>query len=87
MIPGPPTPTLAAVDFADEDVQLFAANRRTFAFAHAEVARRFAEVNAELVWDPDSPRARRAARRDKALIVAVVVAALGVAVWRLSLPG
>jgi hypothetical protein len=87
VIPGPPTPTLAAVDFADEDVQLFSANRRTFAFAQAEVARRFAEVNAELVWDPSSPSARRVARRDKALIVAVVIVALGVAAWRLLTPG
>jgi hypothetical protein len=83
VIPGPPTPTLAAVDFADEDFQLFSANRRTFTFAHAEIARRFAEVNAELVWDPSSPRARRAARRDKALIVVVVVVALGVALVQL----
>jgi len=87
VIPGPPTPTLAAVDFADEDFQLFSANRRSFAFAQPEVARRFAEVNAELVWDPSSPRAQRAARRDKALIVAVVVVTLGVAAWRLLLPG
>jgi hypothetical protein len=83
VIPGPPTPTLAAVNFADENFQIFGPNRRSFAFAHPEVARRFAEVNAELVWDSNSPRAQRVARRDKALIVAVVVAAVGVTLVQL----
>ena len=38
IVPGPPTATVGAVDFADEDFELFAKNRRTFTFTNVDVA-------------------------------------------------
>ena len=77
VLPGPPTATLAAVDFDDEEFQLFEANRRTFTFANPLVGEQFAAANAGLVWHPDSPSARRAtALRHAGLVVLGVAAAL-----------
>jgi hypothetical protein len=77
VLPGPPTATLAAVDFDDEEFQLFEANRRTFTFAHPAVGEQFAAANAGLVWHPDSPAARRAtALRHAGLVLLGVAAAL-----------
>jgi hypothetical protein len=75
VIPGPPTSPLAAVDFTDEDGQLFEANRRTFTFANPAVGAEFAAANAGLVWHPDSPAGRRASWLRHALFVALGVAA------------
>ncbi len=83
IIPGPPTSTLAAVDFGDEDYQFFEANRRTFTFANAEVGERFAAENAALVWHPDSPAARRGARLRHAALVVVAVVVVAVVVYKL----
>jgi len=73
VIPTPPTPTLAAVRFADEDFQLFEANKRAFTFEHPVVAEQFAALNADRVWTPDAPQAVRGARRRYAAVVAVIV--------------
>jgi hypothetical protein len=86
VVPTPPTPPLAAVDFGDEHVELLAPNHRTFTFANADVAARFAEVNQVLLWDPGSPQALRAAGRQKVLVVAIAVAVLGVVAWQLLAP-
>jgi hypothetical protein len=83
VIPGPPTPTLAAVDFDDEDYQLFEANRRTFTFANPAVGEQFAAVNAGLVWRPDSPSARRGARLRHAALVALAAAVVAAIVYKL----
>jgi hypothetical protein len=83
VVPGRPTPTLAAVNFLDEEGPLFAPTHRTFTFANADVAARFAEVNAERLWDPASPRVRRAARIEKLAFVAVVVVTLGIVLAQL----
>jgi hypothetical protein len=83
IIAGPPTSTLAAVDFGDEDYQFFEANRRTFTFANPEVGEQFAAVNAGLVWRPDSPSARRASRLRHAALVAIAVAVVAAIVYKL----
>lgn len=77
VIPGPPTATVGAVDFADEDFELFAKNRRTFTFTNLDVATAFAAENADLVWDPDSPVAVRARWGRNVVIGIVVVVAVG----------
>lgn len=59
IIPRPPTPTLAAVNFTDDISAPFDPDRRTFTFTNAAVATAFASTNAELRWDPHSARARR----------------------------
>lgn len=79
VVAGPPTPTLAAVDFTDERVELFAPDHRAFTFASAAVASQFAALNAARAWDPASPRVRRA-RRAETVVVALVVAATAVAI-------
>ena len=76
VIPGPPTATVGAVDFADEDFELFARNRRTFTFRNLDVATAFAAENADLVWDPNSPVAVRARWGRNVVIGGVVVAAM-----------
>lgn len=86
MVPGPlgaqfvvpevPTPTLAAIDFGDEQFEIFAPNRRGFAFRSAAVAEQFAALNANLVWDAASPRAVRARRLDRILVGAVIAVAV-----------
>jgi len=83
VVPDGPTPPLAAVDFGDEQFEILAPNHRTFRFASADVAARFAAVNADRVWDPASPQARQASRVQRLAVVAVVVAVLGAAVWQL----
>lgn len=79
VIPGPPTATLGAVDFTDEEFELFDRNRRTFTFTNHDVATAFAAANADLVWEPNSPRAVRA-RWGRNLVAGIVVVA-GVVLW------
>jgi len=81
VIPGPPTSTLAAVDFSDEESELFEPDRRTFRFTNHVVREHFAELNASLVWRKNSPRARRArlARRALLAVLALIGAAFLVA--------
>ena len=76
VLPGPPTSTLAAVNFTDENSDLFEPDRRTFTFTNPIVREHVAALNADLVWRKNSPRARlaRLARR-VALVVLVVVGA------------
>jgi hypothetical protein len=77
VIPGPPTSTLAAVDFGDEESELFEPDKRSFRFTNHVVREHFAELNAELVWRKNSPRARRARLARRVLLV--VLAAVGAA--------
>lgn len=79
VLPAPPTPVLAAVDFGDEDDALFERSRRTFTFANLDVATEFAAVNVERVHDPNAPAAIRARWARTALGVLVVGA--GVVLW------
>jgi hypothetical protein len=83
VLPGPPTSTLAVVDFGDENYQFFEANRRTFTFANPAVGEQFAAVNAGLVWRPDSPSARRGARLRHAALVALAAAVVAAIVYKL----
>jgi hypothetical protein len=76
LVPSAPTPTLATVDFGDEQFELFAPNHRAFTFASGVVAAQFAQLNASRVWDPSSPRARRARRAEAVLGAVLVVAAI-----------
>lgn len=69
VLPGQPTSTLAAVDFTDELFAVFEPNKRTFTFANLAVATEFAAANADLVWDPRSPRAERAGRVRRVVLV------------------
>ena len=85
IIPGPPTATVGAVDFADEDFELFARNRRTFTFRNLDVATAFAAENADHVWDPNSPTAVRARWGRKVVIGGVVVAV--VVLWLVDVLG
>lgn len=85
VLPGPPTPTLAAVNFSDEDVELFDRNRRTFTFTNLEVATAFAATNADLVYLPNSPRAIRA-RWGRNVVLALVVG-VGLVVMLMELMG
>jgi hypothetical protein len=68
VLPGPPTRPMSAVNFADENVELLGRNRRTFTFANVDVATAFAAANAELVWQPNSPRAVRLRWANRVLI-------------------
>ena len=81
VIPGPPTPTLAAVNFDDDRILLFEPARRTFTFTNALVAEQFATLNSALVWDPAAPRVRRATRARWVLVVLVLGLAGAAFVW------
>lgn len=85
VLPGPPTATLAAVNFTDEDFELLAKNRRVYTFTNLDVATAFAAANADLVWEPNSPRAIRSRWAANALFV--VLAVVGVALWLRELLG
>jgi hypothetical protein len=74
LVVGPPTPTLAAVDYGDEVFEIFEPNRRSFHFVHPLVAEQFEALNAHLVWDPTSPGSRTAAGRRTLLYVVLGVA-------------
>ena len=85
VVPGPPTGTSGAVNFADEDFELFARNRRTFTFTNLDVATAFAAENADLVWDPSSPVAVRARWGRNVVVGGIVLVA--VALWLKELLG
>lgn len=76
ILPGPPTPTLASVDFGDETFELVASNRRAFTFANPDVAAGFAAVNADRIWDPASPRAVRTRRLNRVLVALVLASGI-----------
>ena len=85
VIPGPPTGTVGAVNFTDEEFELFDRNRRTFTFTRRDVAVAFAAANADVVWEPTSPRAVRARWARTVVVGGVVVA--GVVLWLKDLLG
>lgn len=76
VIPGAPTSILASVDFADEIFEIVASNRRRFTFQNATFADAFTAINAERIWDPNSPRARRTRWVSTIIIVLVLVVGL-----------
>jgi hypothetical protein len=81
ILPGPPTPTLASVDFADEQFEIVAPNRRAFTFSNPDVAAGFAAVNADRIWDPTSPRAVRTRRANYVILALVMTLGLLVLAW------
>lgn len=87
VVPGPPTSTLGAVSFSDEEFMMFESNKRAFTFTNSVVAEQFAALNADLVWTPDSPRAVRGARKRYAAVVAVIVIGGAYVLWELLLAG
>jgi hypothetical protein len=86
VIPGPPTPTLAAVNFDDDRMVLFEPARRTVTFTNALVAEQFATLNSALVWDPATPHARRAAGARWLVGALLLVAGIAALAWEWMRP-
>jgi hypothetical protein len=75
VIPSPPTSAAAAVNFTDDCAQLFEPAKHVFTFANPDVLAHFRAVNADRVWNPESPRARGAATLRRALFAVFIIAA------------
>jgi hypothetical protein len=74
-----PTSVQRAMDFSDDESEMFEPERHRFTFRNRQVAAEFAELNADRDWDPASTRAQLARRARRALFALVV---LGV-IWAL----
>lgn len=74
--PMEPTSLMRAMDFSEDESELFEPERHRFTFRNYEVAAGFSELNAHRQWDPASRRAQLAVAARRALIGLVVLGVL-----------
>lgn len=70
----PPTSVTGALELSDDSSQPFEPCHHAFVCRNRAFAEALLAANAERVWDPDGPLARRAGRRRAALVIVVVAA-------------
>lgn len=73
LVPAEPTSVTRALDFSDDESEMFDAERHRFTFQNNAVASSFAELNAARQWKPGGPRARVAHHARRAIVAVVVL--------------